>query len=131
VAISVVSVALAVPAVSEALAVQAELEVLAVPVELVGPVASVAPAELEAWEESVVRVAGTAFRPFRPVAETEATGSIGRNIAAVPPIATGLRQIVLAGPRVVIPSPTVKTAHASNLAAKAATWEAIVVEALA
>ena len=119
---------------------------LAVPAELVGPVASVAPAELEAWEESaaavvlvalvelealVVRVAGTVFRPFRPVAETEATGSIGRNIAAVPPIATGRRQIVSAGPRVVIPSQTVKTAHASNLAARAATWEAIVVEALA
>ena len=87
--------------------------------------------ELEALvvlEESVVRVAGTAFRRFRPVAVTEATGSISRNIVAVLPIATELQRIVSVEPRAAIRLPIVGIARGNNLVARAVIWEVIVQE---
>jgi hypothetical protein len=97
----------------------------------VGPaalVASVALAELEGLEESVVRVAGTAFRRFRPVAGTEATGSISRSIVAALPIATGLQRIVSAEPRAAIRLLIVGIARGNSSVARAVIWEAIVQE---
>jgi hypothetical protein len=69
--------------------------------------------------------AGTALRRFRLVAGTVATGSTTRNIAAAPPIATGLLPIVLAGRRAVTHSPIDRITRGNKLVARAEISRAI------
>jgi len=73
---------------------------------------------------SVELVVGIVFPRFRPVAETEATGSTTRNIAVVPPIAIGLLPTALVGPRAVIHWQTVRARHGNNSVARAGIWRA-------